>query len=435
MPHDPFDRSYRALLAIPQLGRVVLSMQLARIAQAMVSVAIVLFTLREFDSPALAGIVTFASIFPGLVLSPVAGALLDRHGRVRLIGLDYVVALVTMFLIGGLSLAGLLSPWLLVVIATISSLTGPFSQTGLRSLFPLMVPEHLWERVNALDSNGYVVATILGAPIAAGLVGTLGAKAAVAAIGVPFGLAAIALLGVREPESKNVSTGRVLVDALEGLRYSWRNQTIRGLGFAIASLNVAGGIGTIVIPLLILERLHGSELLVGLTFAVSGLAGMVSVFVFGRIDSRRREWALLVYPMVLTAPVTALLLIANTDLAAAAPLVGIGAISVSMLLFGLLNGPLDIGLFTIRQRRTDPAWMGRAFAVSMAFNFMGYPIGAAIAGELASRSLDLAIMAAVAACVAASVFAAFLVPRRDPALSEAPGEDPRPAAGDVSLSG
>lgn len=38
-------------------------MQLARIAQAMVGVAIVLFTLSEYDSPVLAGIVTFASLF------------------------------------------------------------------------------------------------------------------------------------------------------------------------------------------------------------------------------------------------------------------------------------------------------------------------------------------------------------------------------------
>ena len=55
--------SYRALFAVPQLGRVVASMQSARIAQSMFGVAIVLFALAEYDSPALAGIVTFASIF------------------------------------------------------------------------------------------------------------------------------------------------------------------------------------------------------------------------------------------------------------------------------------------------------------------------------------------------------------------------------------
>ncbi len=62
-----------------------------------------------------------------------------------------------------------------------------------------------------------------------------------------------------------------------------------------------------------------------------------------------------------------------------------------MFIFGLLNGSTDIALFTVRQRRTDPAWMGRAFAVSMAFNFVGFPIGAAIAGAVVSVSLAAAI--------------------------------------------
>ena len=413
MHPEPAPPSYRALFAIPDLGRIVLSMQLARIAQSMVAVALVLFTLAQFRSPELAGLVMFFSLFPGIVISPVAGALLDRHGRVRLIRLDYVVALVTMLLIGGLSLAGMLTPPLLILIATISSLTAPFSQTGLRSLFPLMVPEHLWERINAFDSNGYLIASIVGPPAAAALAAFFGTQIAVLAIALPYALAAIALVGVREPVSRVVTTGRLLRDALDGLRYSWGNRTIRGLAFSIASLNVAGGIGTIVIPLLIVERLGGSELLVGLVFALSGVAGMTSVFFFGRHDTRGREWPMLVYPMLLCVPVTALLLLASGGVALTVPLLGLAAIGLSMTLWGLLAGPLDIALFTIRQRRTDPVWLGRAFAISMAFNFSGFPVGAALAGLLAARSLDVAILAAVIACAVAGVFAAVLVPRRE----------------------
>ncbi len=139
----------------------------------------------------------------------------------------------------------------------------------------------------------------------------------------------------------------------------------------------------------------------------------MSVFLFGRIDSRGREWRLLVYPMVLAAPVMALLLASNSESGVREPALGLGFLGASMLLFGLLNGPLDIGLFTIRQRRTDPAWMGRAFAISMAVNFSGYPIGAALAGALAVHALDLAILAAVAASGAAALFAALLVPRQE----------------------
>ncbi|HSL33765.1 MAG TPA: hypothetical protein VK871_08960, partial [Candidatus Limnocylindrales bacterium] len=122
-PRPAADRSYRALLAVPWLPRILLAMQLARIAQSMVAIALVLFTLIEYGSPVLAGIVTLASTLPGLVVSPIAGALLDRHGRTRLVRLDYVVALIALALIGSLSLAGALADWLLVLIAGVGSLT------------------------------------------------------------------------------------------------------------------------------------------------------------------------------------------------------------------------------------------------------------------------------------------------------------------------
>ena len=75
------------------MGRVLFSMQIARIAQSMISIVMILFALERYNDPSLAGLVAFASIFPGLLISPIAGALLDRHGRVRLIILDYVVAI------------------------------------------------------------------------------------------------------------------------------------------------------------------------------------------------------------------------------------------------------------------------------------------------------------------------------------------------------
>ena len=402
---------------MPQLGRVVASMGLARIAQTMLGVALVLFTLTVYDSPTLAGIVTFVSVVPGLLIAPIAGALLDRHGRVRLMILDYVVALISLALIGGLALAGLLPAPLLIVIVGVTSLTSILSIVGLRTIFPIIVPSQLWERVNAIDSNGYVVATILGPPLAASLVAILGAPTALIAIALPFGLAALALAGVREPETASVSEGRLLSDAWAGVRYAWANPTIRGLGFSMSVLNLGWGMITIVVPVIVLRVLGYGEAVVGFVFAASGLSGMASALVFGRIDTRGREWAMLVIPMIVGAPVIALLLPAAGVLGPIAPEAGLALLVVMMFGFGLANGCLDIALFTIRQRRTDPAWMGRAFAVSMAFNFAGYPLGAAIAGVLVTTSLAGAIWLGVVAAVASAAFAAFMVPAQEPAVA------------------
>jgi MFS family permease len=416
MPQDPSRASapsYRALLDVPYIGRVVTSMSLARVAQSMLGVGIVLFTLAEYDSPALAGIVTFASILPGLFFAPIAGTLLDRHGRIRLVILDYVVASVSLVAIALLAAADLLPPWLLVAIAVITSLTAILSHVGLRTLFPIMVPRRLWERINAVDSNGYVLATIVAPPLAAGLVAVAGPIVAMAAIAVPFALAAVSLIGVREPSGAPSSEGSILANAWEGLRYTLRNATLRGLGVAISIVNIASGMATIVIPLLVLRVLGFSEFVVGLVFAVGGVAGMVSVFLFGRVDSRGREWIMLVVPLALWTFVVALLLPAAGAFGPIAPLVGLAFVALSQLLGGVLNGPLDIGLFTIRQRRTDPALLGRAFAVSMAFNFLGFPIGAAIAGSVATTDLTLAIVIGIVATVIAAISAAVLIPIRE----------------------
>jgi MFS family permease len=408
--------SYRALAAVPWLPRILAATMIARIAQSMVAIAMILFTLAEYGSPALAGIVTLASTLPGVLMSPIAGALLDRHGRMLLVKLDYVVALVALVLIAVLSIADALPPWLLVLIAAVSSLTAILSQTGLRSLFPIIVPRHLWERVNAVDSNGYVIATIFGPPLAAGFVAVFGGQLTLVGTAIGFGLAALAMVGIPDPPTAVESTGRLLTDALAGVRYAWRNGTIRGLGFSISSLNLAGGAITIILPLLIIHRLGYSEAVVGIVFAISGVAGMVSALISGRIDSRGREWPLLVLPMLAFAPAAALLLPPAT-IDGIDPLTGLLFLFGWAIVVGVASGPLDIALFTIRQRRTDPAWMGRAFAVSMGFNFLGFPVGAAVAGALADVSLAAAIVPAIAVAIAAVFFAATMVPR----YAEEPG--------------
>ncbi len=93
---------------------------------------------------------------------------------------------------------------------------------------------------------------------------------------------------------------------------------------------------------------------------------------------------------------------------------------IVMAVVGFLNGPLDVAMFTLRQRRTDQAWMGRAFAVSMALNFSGYPFGAAIGGALVGLGVGIPLAAAAAFTALAAVLAAVLLPRDDPPGSTAP---------------
>ena len=109
-------------------------MTMARLASSMVSVAVILFSLTRYGSPLLPGIVTFASLAPAVLASPLAGALLDRHGRARLVILDYLVGAGAMVLLAVLAALDLLPPWALVLIVAIAALTNPLGNSTLLSL-------------------------------------------------------------------------------------------------------------------------------------------------------------------------------------------------------------------------------------------------------------------------------------------------------------
>jgi len=379
-------------------------MQIARIAQSMVSIVVILFALQRYNSPQLAGLVAFASIFPGLLLSPVAGALLDRHGRVRLIILDYAVAAAALVAVAWLSLAGLLPAWLLVAIVSVASITGPLSSSGLRSLFPLMVPEQLWERVNAVDSNGWVLATLVGAPFGAVFAQIVGFEAALALIAAAYFVAAVVIFRAPDPRTDVASSGNLWRDAWLGLVYTWHNRTLRSLAISLSAMNLAGGMVEIVVPVLVLRHLGMGQDVVGYMFGLSGAFGVASAFFAGRLRTEGRERRLILIPAVGFIFTSAILLWPGS----------IVPIALSMAATGLLNGPLDIALFTLRQRRTDPAWMGRAFTVSMNLNFSGFPIGAAVTGVILSIwSVEAAIIFGVAANAIGVLLGYALIPRGD----------------------
>jgi len=398
--HPP---SYRALFAIEGFPRLVTSMMLARTAQQMVALILVLLALQRFHSAEVAGIVTFAAVAPGLVAAPIAGALLDRHGRTRLVVLDYVASAAALGLIALLDTANALQVPLLVVIVTISSITSPMSNTGMRTLFPLIVPVRLWERANAIDSNGYVVASIFGPAAAGALVAAFGPAVTLALVSAIFVCAAFASAGLPDPGERSEGR-RLFVEAWDGLVYVAKHPTLRLLAICVSTSNIAQGLFFIALPVLVLARFHAGPELVGLLFAVMGVAGFVSVMLVGRVSSRGRETRFLAGSM-LAMGVAFVIILAG----AANPVI----VAVGMVAVGIANGPFDVALFTVRQRRTDPAWMGRAFAVSMALNFAGFPLGSALGGAVVPVSIELALVMAAAVSVIAGVMTVLWMPRED----------------------
>jgi predicted MFS family arabinose efflux permease len=387
-------------MRVPGFARLYAGILLGRVGGPMMILTLVLFVLGRYRSPALAGIIAFLGVFPGLLVSPLAGALLDRRGRALLIGLDYLIAAFAAVLIAGLAALNALPAPLLMAIVGLASLTNPLSSTGARSLVPMLAPQHLWERANALDSSGYAIALLIASPLAGSLVGFVGSEWALVATGGVFLAAALVMVGLPEPSVAPHARGSVLLNAWRGLQYVVRNPSLRGLALALGTFNIGGGVLIIAFPVLVLDRLHQGPATVGFLWGELGAAGLVSVLIVGRFSSAGRERQLMLAGIAVSVVALAVLPIARS----------LGPVVFAILLYGLASGPFDIGLFTLRQRRTDPAWFGRAFAVSMALNYVGTPIGSALAGPLIGWSLDAALWTAVVVSVIAGVFPMLAIP-------------------------
>lgn len=374
----------------------------------MVAVGLVLFVLSRYGSPQLAGAAVFLFTFPGLLISPIAGALLDRYGRSRLVTVDYLVAGVMIALLAVLSWIHALPPPLLLAICGIASLTGPLGVGGARSLVPSLVPSHMWERANALDSSSDVFSSIIGAPLAGVLVGLVGGESALGASALLFGLAAVAMLTVRD-RAFQPQGGAVLTEAWAGLLYVLRNRTLVGLALMFFVFSVGWGCVVIAVPVMVLGPLHQGPAAVGYMWGLVGVAGLVALLFVGRIRTENRERQLMAGSILAMAAVMAVIPSATSVAVVAIALIGIA----------LVETPFDLAFLTLRQRRSDPVRFGRVFAISVSLNMIGGPVGSAIAGPLIAWSLTGALWIAVGCTALAALFPILVIPARDEARSTA----------------
>lgn len=398
--------SYRALLRLDAVGNLLLAASLARLAERMFGLAVVLFALAQFRSPQLAGWVAFAAMAPGLLVSPLAGALLDRIGAAGAVALDLACSAGCILLLALLCLARADSAGSLLILAALYSLSNPLSAAGVRTLLPGLVPPAALDRANALDTSIHAAVDVCGPALAGALFGFTGAAVSFLAIAACYAAAGVALLPAmrRRPRALPAWRGGLLADAMAGVAHVLRHRSLRILSLAYALYQMAWGILTVAVPVFITRIAGGGargDLLVGALWAVCGIAGGVGALLAGQHGAPGRERAMLALGMLLTP-------LAIYPLSVS---FGLPGLCLGLALVGFLAGPVDVGVLTLRQRRTEPGWLGRVVAVSIGLNLSGAPIGAALSGMLLTWSVPGAFAVAAVACLAGAVTTRWL-PKR-----------------------
>lgn len=397
--------SYRRLLRLDGMPQLFLAACLSRLASRMFVLVIVLYVLDRFDSPVLAGWVAFASMMPGLLVSPLAGALLDRLGAAKAIALDMAASTLLLLALAAADIAGLVTAPLLLGFVALYSLTSPLGTAGIRVLIPRLVPKESLDLANALDTSSYALINVAGPAVAGVLFGFAGAQATMLLIVLLYAAASISLVPlVRRTSSALGTAGKSLVrDAWAGVVYVLRHVSLRSLAISYALFQASWGVLVVAVPVVVVRELGAGALadsVVGVLWAVAGLAGGLGALYVGHLRTIGRERQFIAVGTLATAvaiyPVSASF--------------GLAGLAVGLVLVGFLEGPVDVGVLSLRQRRADPAWLGRVLAVSMSFNMSGLPVGSAIGGILIVHSAPLTFAVAALASALAALVAWTLVP-------------------------
>ncbi len=180
-------------------------------------------------SPAWLCIIAFADLFPAVVLSPLAGALIDRIDPMRSMFLSQGVFMVQAFILAGLSFAGLLTIEILLALAIVLGLTHPFNTASRHSILPSLVPREDLSAAIAINSSLYNVARFIGPAAAGAVIVTGGVSWAFACnvLGYLVFLIALFRMDVAPPERGERSKAGLFGDIAEGWRYTIAHPGIR----------------------------------------------------------------------------------------------------------------------------------------------------------------------------------------------------------------
>ena len=380
----------------------------ARLADEMFAVGVVLLILDRTDSPTLAGLTVAAATFPAIVSGPVIGAWIDRTGRRSLIyKIDRLLLVGILFAI--LAAAGNAPDFLLPVFAVITGITLPITFSGFTSMIPLIVEEEMLPSANAVEAASQNLA-LIGGPGLAGLLAALGGPPA-ALVGEAALTVVALLLILRIPDlnrgaSERTEPLRTMI--ARGLRHIVREPVLRVVSAAGVFNNMGWGVLMVVFPLWAAGDLGSKSSASGALWAAFAFGSLLGALGLARLYAQYPPERVAFAAMAASGAGMFTWLLAGSLPVALALVV----------LTAVLEGPVMASVFTVRQRRTPSGLQAQVMATIGSVQIAAFSAGTALGGPLvvALGPRSSIVVAACAILAAGVIGAAVRATIRDPAV-------------------
>jgi len=349
--------------------------------------ALSIWMYRQTHSATAMGLMQVFFYAPFLVITPLAGAMVDRYNRKLMMMVSDLVGIIGAGAVFTLYALGRLEFWHLYGFAILGGLGNAFQMPAYQAAIASMIPKEQLGRANGL--MGLMVAgPALAGPLLAGVFLTVtGLTGILAADLITFFFAVGALALVQVPQQVQSQEGQqarghMVKEAVAGFKYIFCRPSLLGLQLIFTSGNLFWNISTAVLAPMVLARTNQNSLIFGAvetTAAAGWIAGGIIMTAWGgftrRVHGVLGGW-----------------LFAGTfGIAVIGLKAGLPAWLAGVALCNLASALIDASSQSIWQSKVPPDLQGRVYASRTLLSWITNPIAPIIGGTLADFVLEPAM--------------------------------------------
>jgi len=315
---------------------------------------------------------------PGLLVAPLAGPLVDRWDRRRVMAACDAVCALAALVMAALLAGGQLAVWHVYAGVAVASVCATFHGPAFNASIPLLVDQERLPRINAMVQSGTAAAAIVSPLLAGAMVTVFSLGGVLLADALTFVVAVGTLLLARVPRVAP-STGprrSVLAEAAVGWRYLRERPALMALLYFDGLTRFLFGMASVLIAPLVLG--FATPALLGVQYSISGAGLLAGGLVMAALGAPRQRGRAL---LALSA-LAGLLLAAHGLRPAFAMVAAAGFLMFFTLpMIGALNT-------SIWQSKVPPELQGRCFSMKQVLSNTVSPLAYVLSGPLAELAFE-----------------------------------------------
>ncbi|MCK6585691.1 MAG: MFS transporter [Anaerolineales bacterium] len=353
------------------------------LASAMSQFGLTIWMFQKTESATALGLMQVFFITPFLLISPIAGVMVDRHNRKMMMMVSDLMAGIATIIILIFQSLGILAFWHLYFASIIYGLGMAFQWPAYSAAISTMVPKEQYARANGMMSLVEAGPNVVAPLLAGALLPVIGLTGILLFDVVTFLFAIGALMIVHVPQPERTMEGEqgkgsIWKEAAYGFKYIFTRPSLLGLQLTFFVGNLFAGIAYTLVAPMILSRTDNNSLLLGSTQsagAIGGLIGGIAMSAWGGF--KRRVHGVLIGWMISGIGIAIL------GLTGGLPVWIAGSI-IAAIVIPLVNGSNQ----AIWQSKVAPDVQGRVFSARRLIAWFTNPISPIIAGTLADFVLE-----------------------------------------------